>query len=74
LKKKADPPGGATSWDQQQILGEFEFIFETALGWGSVGWGTCFYFKNQRQNSSWHCPFKDGRQTPKSRDILKALN
>ncbi len=40
-----------------EYLGEFEFIFETALWWGSVGGGTCFYFKNQRQNSSWHCPF-----------------
>jgi hypothetical protein len=32
-----------------KYLGEFKFIFETALGWGSVGWGTCFCLKNQRQ-------------------------
>ncbi len=39
------------------FFSEFEFIFETALGYGSGDWGTCFDEKNQRQNFSCQCPF-----------------
>jgi hypothetical protein len=28
-----------------EYLGKFELMFGTTLGWGSVGWGTCFYLK-----------------------------
>jgi hypothetical protein len=32
-----------------EFFSEFEFIFETALGYGSEEWGTYFDEKNQRQ-------------------------
>jgi hypothetical protein len=49
-----------------EYFSKFEFIFETALGYDSGGWGTFFYEKNKRQNLLCQCPFK-GTLT---RDIL----
>jgi hypothetical protein len=50
-----DHTGGSTA---NSIFCKFEFIFEKALGYESVGWGTCFDEKNQRQNLLCQCPFK----------------
>jgi hypothetical protein len=43
LKEKADPAGShqGTSFDFE-FLGNFEFIVETALGYQSGSWGTCY--------------------------------
>jgi hypothetical protein len=66
-----DPAGGATPWDrilrggpqrgisfEFEYLGEFEFVFETALGYESRGRETCFDEKNCMQKISRYCPFK----------------
>jgi hypothetical protein len=41
-----------------EYFSEFEFIFETALGYESVGWGTCFNEKTRGKISRVSVPLK----------------
>jgi hypothetical protein len=54
LKEKVDLPRGPHLGIgfKFEFLGEFEFIFEKALGLESVGWGTCFVLKKTEEKIS----------------------
>jgi hypothetical protein len=56
----SDPPGGPHRGIcfEFEYLGEFELIFQTALGYESGGCGTSFDYKNRMQKISCQCPFK----------------
>ncbi len=58
--------GGVTPWDQQQIRisRRIRIYIRNGFRMGIPGLGDVFLFKNQRQNSSWHCPFKHECYSP----------
>jgi hypothetical protein len=56
-----------------EYFSKFEFIFETALGYESVGWGTCFNEKTKGKISCVSVPLKFITKN-KNDEIKKILN